>query len=267
MSAELLALTVAEAAARIAAGELAPGEYTDAWREAAAGDELNAYLWRAEDPAGSIEGPLAGIPVAVKDIFCTEGVPTTAGSRILEGYRPPYSSTAVRRLREAGAGVLGKTNMDEFAMGSSNENSAYGPVLNPWDRGRVPGGSSGGSAAVVAGGLAPCSLGTDTGGSIRQPAALCGIVGLKPTYGAISRYGMIAFASSLDQCGPLTRDVTDSALLLGMLQGRDPLDSTSVGLEGGVEAPGREDLSGLRFGVPTDLAGHDYDSGVRAVFE
>jgi len=267
MSAELLALTVAEAAARIAAGELAPGEYAEAWREAAAGDELNAYLWRAEDPAGSADGELAGIPVAVKDIFCVEGVPTTAGSRILEGYRPPYSSTAVRRLLEAGAGVLGKTNMDEFAMGSSNENSAFGEVLNPWDRGRVPGGSSGGSAAVVAGGLAPCSLGTDTGGSIRQPAALCGIVGLKPTYGAISRYGMIAFASSLDQCGPLTRTVTDAALLLSALHGRDPCDSTSVGIEGGVEAPGREDLKGLRFGVPTELSEDSIDSGVRAVFE
>ena len=150
--------------------------------------------------------------------------------------------------------MLGKTNMDEFAMGSSNENSAYGPVLNPWDRGRVPGGSSGGSAAVVAGGLAPCAIGTDTGGSIRQPASLCGIVGLKPTYGAISRYGMIAFASSLDQCGPLTRDVTDAALLLAAMQGRDPCDSTSVGIEGGIVAPSREDLEGLRFGVPAELA-------------
>ncbi len=163
------------------------------------------------------------MPVAVKDIFCTEGIATTAGSRILEGYRPPYTATAVRRLREAGARVLGKTNMDEFAMGSSNENSGYGEVLNPWDRGRVPGGSSGGSAAAVAGGLAPWAIGTDTGGSIRQPAALCGIVGMKPTYGAVSRYGMIAFASSLDQCGPLTRDVTDAALLLRALEGRDPL--------------------------------------------
>ena len=181
-------------------------------------------------------------------------MPTTAGSRILEGYRPPYTATAVRRLGEAGARVLGKTNMDEFAMGSSNENSAYGPVLNPWDRGRVPGGSSGGSAAAVAGGLAPCAIGTDTGGSIRQPASLCGIVGLKPTYGAISRYGMIAFASSLDQCGPLTRDVTDAALLLAAMEGRDPCDSTSVGIEGGIVAPSREDLTGLRFGVPASSA-------------
>jgi aspartyl-tRNA(Asn)/glutamyl-tRNA(Gln) amidotransferase subunit A len=267
MSSELLELSVAEASRRIAAGELSAGEYAEVWREAAAGDELNAYLWRAEDPSGSPEGPLAGVPVAVKDIFCTEGAPTTAGSRILESYAPPYTSTAVRRLREAGAGVLGKTNMDEFAMGSSNENSAYGPVLNPWDRGRVPGGSSGGSAAVVAGGLAPCAIGTDTGGSIRQPAALCGIVGLKPTYGAISRYGMIAFASSLDQCGPLTRDVTDAALLLAAMEGRDPCDSTSVGIEGGIRPPTREDLAGLRFGVPTELSEDSVDAGVRAVFE
>jgi aspartyl-tRNA(Asn)/glutamyl-tRNA(Gln) amidotransferase subunit A len=152
-------------------------------------------------------------------------------------------------------------------MGSSNENSGFGPVLNPWDRGRVPGGSSGGSAAAVAGRLAPCAIGTDTGGSIRQPASLCGIVGLKPTYGAVSRYGMIAFASSLDQCGPLTRDVTDAALLLAALQGRDPCDSTSVGIEGGIVAPSREDLTGLRFGVPAELAEAKMDAGVRAVFE
>jgi aspartyl-tRNA(Asn)/glutamyl-tRNA(Gln) amidotransferase subunit A len=266
---ELLELTVAGAAARIAAGELSAAEYFEAWRGAAAGDELNAYLWQIDGDSGyEVEqGPLHGIPVAVKDIFCTEGSPTTAGSRILEGYRPPYTASAVRRLDAAGARVLGKTNMDEFAMGSSNENSAYGPVLNPWDRGRVPGGSSGGSAAAVAGGLAPCAIGTDTGGSIRQPASLCGIVGLKPTYGAISRYGMIAFASSLDQCGPLTRDVTDAALMLAALEGRDPCDSTSVGIEGGIVAPSREDLKGLRFGVPIELARDSFEPGVRAVFE
>ncbi len=265
--AELRELTVAEAAARIAAGEVSRGEYFDAWREAAAGDELNAYLWRAERDEGSGDGPLAGVPVAVKDLFCTEGVETTAGSRILEGHRPLYTATAVRNLAAAGAGLLGKTNMDEFAMGSSNENSAYGPVRNPWDPGRVPGGSSGGSAAVVAGGLAPCAIGTDTGGSIRQPASLCGIVGMKPTYGAISRYGMIAFASSLDQCGPLTRDVTDAALLLAALEGRDPCDSTSVGIEGGIRAPRGEGLQGLRFAVPAELAHDACEAGVRANFE
>ena len=267
---ELTSLTALEAHEAMVAGDLDAGEYAAAWREAAAGDELNAYLWRDEgggDAAAIAVERDCIAPIAVKDIFCTEGVPTTAGSRILEGYRPPYTSTVVQKLLEAGASVLGKTNMDEFAMGSSNENSAYGPVLNPWDRGRVPGGSSGGSAAVVAGGLAPWSIGTDTGGSIRQPAAFCGIVGLKPTYGAISRYGMIAFASSLDQCGPLTRTVSDAALLLGILQGRDPLDSTSVGLDGGIALPGREDLSGLRFGVPAELAGDDLDAGVREVFE
>ncbi len=265
----ILELTVAEAAARIAATELSAEECFAAWQEAAAGDDLNAYLHRVEHPVDhqAMDGPLGGIPVAVKDIFCTEGMPTTAGSRILAGYLPPYTATAVRRLDAAGARVLGKTNMDEFAMGSSNENSAYGPVLNPWDRGRVPGGSSGGSAAAVAGGLAPCAIGTDTGGSIRQPAALCGIVGLKPTYGAISRYGMIAFASSLDQCGPFTRDVSDAALLLEAMQGRDACDSTSVGIAGGVVLPSRESLEGLRFGVPNDLTRHVFDSGVREVFE
>ncbi|MGH2975270.1 MAG: Asp-tRNA(Asn)/Glu-tRNA(Gln) amidotransferase subunit GatA [Solirubrobacterales bacterium] len=266
---DLLALTALQAHEAMAAGELDAGEYAEAWKEAAAGDELNAYLWRADgaDVDAISVGRPSIAPVAVKDIFCTEGVPTTAGSRILEGYRPPYTATAVRRLLEAGAAVLGKTNMDEFAMGSSNENSAYGPVLNPWDRGRVPGGSSGGSAAVVAGGLAPWAIGTDTGGSIRQPAALCGIVGLKPTYGAISRYGMIAFASSLDQCGPLTRDVSDAALLLGILQGKDPCDSTSVGLAEAPRLPDRESLSGLRFAVPAGLARDAIEPGVREVFD
>ncbi len=269
MPGELLELTVAEAAERIRTGDLAADEYASAYREAAAGDELNAFLTTTENGADGSDGELAGIPVAVKDIFCTEGVATTAGSKILEGYIPPYTATAVRRLAEAGAGTLGKTNMDEFAMGSSNENSAYGDVLNPWDTGRVPGGSSGGSAAAVAGRLAPCAIGTDTGGSIRQPASLCGIVGLKPTYGAISRYGMIAFASSLDQCGPLTRDVTDAALLMRALEGRDPCDSTSVGIEGGVELPSREDLKGLSFGVPKELSSEaeGIEDGVRETFD
>src|SRR3954468_13550192 len=267
MAGELIDLTVAGAAEQIRSGELSADEYFSAYREAAAGDSLNAFLWIAEEAGEAGEGPLGGIPVAVKDIFCTEGIPTTAGSKILEGYRPPYTATAVRKLREAGARVLGKVNMDEFAMGSSNENSAYGPVLNPWDSGRVPGGSSGGSAAAVAGRLAPCAIGTDTGGSIRQPAALCGIVGMKPTYGAVSRYGMIAFASSLDQCGPLTRDVTDAAMILQAIEGRDPCDSTSVGIEGGIELPSREDLKGLKFGVPRELTAEGIEPGVAEVFQ
>jgi len=267
-----LELSIAEAARRVAAGELDAVEYGGAWHERAGEDELGAYLWRPDQADGAVgggEGSLAGVPVAVKDIFCVDGIPTTAGSRILEGYLPPYTATAVESLLGAGAGVLGKTNMDEFAMGSSNENSGYEPALNPWATGRVPGGSSGGSAAAVAGGLAPCAIGTDTGGSIRQPAALCGIVGLKPTYGAISRYGMIAFASSLDQCGPLTRDVTDAALLLSVMQGPDPRDSTCTGLPEGVEMPGAERLDGLRLGVPRELAGdaEGIEPGVREVFE
>jgi aspartyl-tRNA(Asn)/glutamyl-tRNA(Gln) amidotransferase subunit A len=220
--------TAAELIEHIGAGRLSADEVWDDFRSAAEADDLNAYLWVADErPAVPDGAPLAGVPVAVKDLFCVEGVPSRAASRILEGFRPPYTATSVQNLIEAGAPVLGKTNQDEFAMGSSNENSGYGAVRNPWDRERVPGGSSGGSAAAVAAGSAPWAIGTDTGGSIRQPAALCGIVGLKPTYGAVSRYGMIAFASSLDQCGPLTRDVTDAALLLRHLQGRDPCDSTA----------------------------------------
>ncbi|HSI80844.1 MAG TPA: Asp-tRNA(Asn)/Glu-tRNA(Gln) amidotransferase subunit GatA [Solirubrobacterales bacterium] len=272
MSAELRELTAADALGRIESGELSPDELFDAHAEAIAGEELNAYLWRAEPGAaanGAADGPLRGVPVAVKDLFCTEGIATTAGSRILEGYRPPYTATAVERLTAAGARVVGKTNMDEFAMGSSNENSGYGPVLNPWDRSRVPGGSSGGSAAAVAGRLTPWAIGTDTGGSIRQPAALCGIVGLKPTYGAISRYGMVAFASSLDQCGPLTRTVADAAILLRAMEGRDPCDSTSVGIPGGVELPSRTDLAGLRLGVARDFSHHaeGVEPGVAEAFE
>ena len=267
---DVLELTAAEAIEQITKGELGSDEYFDAYAEAAAGDELGAYLWRAKPgTSDGATGELSGAPIAVKDIFCTEGIETTAGSRILEGYRPPYTATAVRRLAAAGAQVLGKTNMDEFAMGSSNENSGYGVVRNPWDLERVPGGSSGGSAAVVAARLAPWAIGTDTGGSIRQPASLCGVVGLKPTYGAISRYGMIAFASSLDQCGPLTRDVMDAAILLRVMEGRDHCDSTSVGIEGGVELPSRTDLKGLRFGVPRELASEaeGIEEGVREVFE
>jgi aspartyl-tRNA(Asn)/glutamyl-tRNA(Gln) amidotransferase subunit A len=269
---DLLELTAAQAAERIRGGEIAADELFEAYRVRAAADELNAFTWVAEAaPAtnGRAELPLGGVPVAVKDLFCTEGVPSQSGSKILEGYRPPYTATVVAKLAEAGAPLLGKTNQDEFAMGSSNENSAFGPVLNPWDRARVPGGSSGGSAAAVAAGLAPWAIGTDTGGSIRQPAALCGIVGLKPTYGACSRYGMIAFASSLDQAGPLTRDVTDAALILRHTIGRDRHDSTSLEFPGEIDLPKREDLKGLRLGVPEDLTGAEggIDPGVRENFE
>ena len=244
MSADLLALSAGDQAERVAAGELSGEELFGFWRARADADDLGAYLWVAgENPGGTLP------PVAVKDLFCVEGVPSSAGSRILEGYRPPYTATSVRNLIAGGARVLGKTNQDEFAMGSSNENSGYGPVQNPWDRSRVPGGSSGGSAAAVAAGSAPWAIGTDTGGSIRQPAALCGIVGLKPTYGAVSRYGMIAFASSLDQCGPLTRNVADAARLFDLLQGPDPCDSTCVGIEEPIPRPRAERLDGLRFGV------------------
>jgi aspartyl-tRNA(Asn)/glutamyl-tRNA(Gln) amidotransferase subunit A len=265
---ELLSLSAAEAAERVRAGELSAEELFELYRGRAADEDLGAFLWVADGPAPvAPDAPLGGVPLAVKDLFCVENVPSMAGSRILEGYRPPYTSTAVRKLTGAGAPMLGKTNMDEFAMGSSNENSGFGPVKNPWDTERVPGGSSGGSAAAVAGGLAPWAIGTDTGGSIRQPASLCGIVGLKPTYGAVSRYGMIAFASSLDQCGPLTRDVTDAALLLRHMVGRDPCDSTSLGLPGEVELPSSESLDGLRFGVPPEMTGEGIEPGVLEVFD
>jgi aspartyl-tRNA(Asn)/glutamyl-tRNA(Gln) amidotransferase subunit A len=269
---ELIELTAAQAAARVRAGEIDPAELFEAYRERADRDELNAFTWVAsEQPAanGQANQPLGGVPVAVKDLFCTEGVPSQAGSRILEDYRPPYTATVVESLRRAGAPLLGKTNQDEFAMGSSNENSAYGPVLNPWDRDRVPGGSSGGSAAAVAAGLAPWAIGTDTGGSIRQPAALCGVVGMKPTYGACSRYGMIAFASSLDQAGPLARDVTDAALLFRHMVGRDHRDSTSLEFPEDVALPKAEDLRGIRLGVPEELTGSEggVEPGVRESFE
>jgi aspartyl-tRNA(Asn)/glutamyl-tRNA(Gln) amidotransferase subunit A len=261
-------LTGAQATAAIRAGDLDAGELFAAYRDRAAANDLNAFTWvREEVPEVDIATPLAGVPFVAKDLFCTEGVPSQAGSRILEGYRPPYSATVVRNLHAAGAPLLGKTNQDEFAMGSSTENSAYGPTLNPWDRARVPGGSSGGSAAAVAAGLAPWAIGTDTGGSIRQPAALCGIVGLKPTYGAVSRYGMIAFASSLDQAGPLTRDVTDAALLLKHMVGRDPCDSTSLPFPEPIELPRAERLDGLRLGVPGELSSDGIAPGVREAFE
>jgi len=267
---DALSLTAAAAAARVRAGELDPADLWHGYRARAAADDCNSFTWVApagEPPAIDRDSPLAGVPVAVKDLFCTEGVPSQAGSRILEDYRPPFTSTAVERLAGAGAPLLGKTNQDEFAMGSSTEHSAYGPTLNPWNHDRVPGGSSGGSAAAVAAGSAPWAIGTDTGGSIRQPAALCGIVGLKPTYGAVSRYGMIAFASSLDQAGPFTRDVTDAALLLGAMAGQDPCDSTSIGLPEPVRLPSRTDLRGVRLGVPEELSGEGIEPGVLASFQ
>lgn len=243
--------------------------------------DVHAYLTlcreRAQTQAARIDHdadkgdplpPLAGVPIAVKDVLSTRGVRTTAGSKILENYVPPYDCTAVARLEAAGAVILGKLNCDEFAMGSSNENSAYGPVRNPRDHSRVPGGSSGGSAASVAAGTAVASLGTDTGGSIRQPAALCGVVGVMPTYGRVSRYGLIAFASSLDKIGPFTRSVGDAALLLQQMAGRDPMDSTSAD----VPVPDytqeiRKPVKGLRLGVPREYFGDGLDPEVRSAVE
>ena len=276
--------SAASLARRLAAREVSAVEVAEAHldRIEALDADLNAFL--QVDRAGALtaarsvderraEGeslhPMAGVPVAVKDVITTRGLPTTAGSRILQGWLPPYDATLVRRLRDAGMVVLGKTNMDEFAMGSSTEHSAYGPTRNPWDRERIPGGSGGGSAAAVAAFEAPLAIGTDTGGSIRQPAAVTGTVGVKPTYGGVSRYGLIAMASSLDQAGPCARSVLDAALLHDVIGGHDPLDSTSIDapVPPVVEAARRADIAGLRVGVVRELGGEGYQPGVRTRFE
>jgi len=232
-------------------GALAQAESIDALRKS--GQEL---------------GPLAGVPLALKDILAQKGVPTTCGSKMLEGWRPPYDATVVTKLKEAGIVILGKTNMDEFAMGSSTENSAYGPTHNPWDLTRIPGGSGGGSAAALAAFEAPLAIGTDTGGSIRQPAAVTGTVGVKPTYGGVSRYGLIAFSSSLDQAGPCARTVLDAALLHEVIAGHDPLDSTSINaaVPQVVKAAKKLDVKGMKIGVVKELQGEGFQMGVLARF-
>jgi aspartyl-tRNA(Asn)/glutamyl-tRNA(Gln) amidotransferase subunit A len=222
----------------------------------------------ADRAAGKALGPLAGVPLALKDVLAQQGVPTTAGSKILQGWKPPYDSTVVAKLKEAGVVILGKTNMDEFAMGSSTENSGYGPTFNPWDLTRTPGGSSGGSAAAVSAFEAPIAIGSDTGGSIRQPAALTGIVGVRPTYGAVSRYGLIAYSSSLDQAGPFGRTVLDTAMLHEIIAGHDPKDATSINapVPAVVAAAKSGDVKGLRIGVIKQLQGSGYQAGVLARF-
>jgi aspartyl-tRNA(Asn)/glutamyl-tRNA(Gln) amidotransferase subunit A len=246
---DTLRLTAEEALGLVERRELSPAELRRAYLDAIdeRDGELHAYLLVTPEDEG------ASIPIALKDVISTKGIETTAGSRILAGYEPVFDATVTERCRAAGLSLLGKTNTDEFAMGSSTENSAYGPSRNPWDPERVPGGSGGGSAAAVSGGLAPWALGSDTGGSIKQPAALCGHVGLRPTYGSVSRYGVVAFASSLDQIGPVAKTVRDCALLYRIIAGRDERDSTTVELPRPVEIPDAEDLRGVRVGVPREL--------------
>ena len=243
---DTLRLTAEEAARLLREKKVSSAELYGAYRAAIdeRDPELHSFLHVCEDDGGE------GLPIAVKDVIGTKGIPTTAGSKILEGYVPVYDSTVVERLKSHGLRILGKTNTDEFAMGSSTENSGFGPSHNPWDLARVPGGSSGGSAAAVAGGLAPWALGSDTGGSVKLPAAFCGNVGLRPTYGTVSRYGVVAFASSLDQVGPVTRNVRDNAFLYSIIAGRDHCDSTTVELPNAVELPDGDSLAGLRVGVP-----------------
>ncbi|BCR80946.1 Asp-tRNA(Asn)/Glu-tRNA(Gln) amidotransferase subunit GatA [Arachnia rubra] len=280
---EIITRPAHEQAALLAAGEISAVELAQAHLDQieAINPALNAFLHVDADgalataaevdarrAAGERLSQLAGVPIAVKDNFCTSGLPTTCGSRMLEGWIPPYDATVVTRLKEAGLVILGKTNMDEFAMGSSTETSAFGPSRNPWDLERIPGGSGGGSSAAIAGCLAPLALGSDTGGSIRQPGAVTGTVGVKPTYGAVSRYGVVAMASSLDQPGPVTRGVLDAALLQEIIGGHDPMDSTSIPqtLLPLAEAARRQEVAGLRIGVVREFGGEGYDAGVEARF-
>jgi aspartyl-tRNA(Asn)/glutamyl-tRNA(Gln) amidotransferase subunit A len=287
MSAELTRLTASELAEKIHSREVSSVEVTRAHLEriAEVDEVVHAFLHVADEPALAAAAkvdaalaageppvsPVAGVPLALKDVFTTADMPTTCGSKILEGWRPPYDATVTARLRAAGVPILGKTNMDEFAMGSSTEHSAYGPTRNPWDPSRIPGGSGGGSAAALAAFEAPLAIGTDTGGSIRQPAAVTGTVGVKPTYGGVSRYGLVACASSLDQGGPCARTVLDAALLHEVIAGHDPLDSTSIDtpVPAVAEAARRGaggDLRGVRVGVVRELGGEGYQPGVLAVF-
>jgi aspartyl-tRNA(Asn)/glutamyl-tRNA(Gln) amidotransferase subunit A len=276
---ELTRMTAVETAAAIAGKDVTAVEVAQAHldRIAKVDGQLHAFLHvdaegalaqAAKVDAGELTGPLAGVPLALKDVIVQEGIPTTVGSRILEGWRPPYDATVVTKLKAAGVVILGKTNMDEFAMGSSTEHSAYGPTHNPWDLTRIPGGSGGGSSAAVAGFEAPLGIGTDTGGSIRQPAAVTGTVGVKPTYGGVSRYGLVAFSSSLDQAGPCARTVMDAALLHEVIAGHDPRDSTSIPspVPPVVEAARQADISGMTIGVVKELSGEGYQPGVEERF-